>query len=177
MTDEIKNNDETSEEMCPEEERKRNFFDKIGDFFAKMLKGIFIFVFCKLPVRIWKIITNIEQLKKLLKWLYSFLRAVVLCVLWICVVFLGWWYFLNEQFIRFWCGVWEWTCHAFTNLQLFLKVNAGWIWMILALCGSCYGLLYVSLKRRKKRKQAQAAEAAKTAESAVEPTPPEEPQA
>ena len=46
------------------QESHRNFFDIIGDFFAKMLKGIFVFVFCKLPVRLWKILSDIEQLKK-----------------------------------------------------------------------------------------------------------------
>ena len=134
------------------QESHRNFFDIIGDFFAKMLKGIFVFVFCKLPVRLWKILSDIEQLKKLFKYLYSIVRAVVLCLIWVAVVFLGWWFFLREQFVRFWQMVWEWIQMFFFHTLDFVKANAGSIWMILALCGSVYGLLYVTLKKRAKRK-------------------------
>ncbi len=133
------------------QESSENIFDVIGDFFAKMLKGIFVFVFCKLPIELWKIISNIEQLKKILKYLYSIVRAIVLCLLWIVVVFLGWWFFLREQFIRFWQKVWELTCMFFFHTLDFFKANAGWIWMIVALSGSIYGLLYVTLKRRASR--------------------------
>ena len=180
MADKSENKNETissnlQEEERQQEERHRNIFDIIGDFFAQMLKGIFIFIFCKVPIKIWEIISNVEQLKKLIKLLYSFFRALILCLIWIGIVFLGWWYFLNEQFIKFWCGVWKRLCLAFTNLQLFLKANAGWMWMILALCGSFYGLMYLTLKRRKKRKQAKDNNTPKTADStevakAVEPT-------
>ena len=145
-----------SSEVTEPQENHRNIFDIIGDFFAKMLKGIFVFVFCKLPVKIWQVISDIEQLKKIFKCLYSILRMVVLVLLWVAVVFLGFWIFMKEKLIEFvtslWRNVWSGICNLFLHTFEFLKDNAGWIWMILALCGSMYGLLYVTLKRRAKKK-------------------------
>ena len=142
---------QTEESVKVNEVSQKNIFDAIGDFFAKMLKGIFIFVFCKIPVNLWNLLSDIEQLKKLLKYLYSIIRAIVLCAIWIVVVFIGWWFFLREQFIKFWLQVWDLVLQFYFHTLVFLKENAGWIWMILALCGSIYGLLYVTLKRRSKR--------------------------
>ena len=117
-----------------------------------MLKGIFVFVFGKLPLKLWRVISNIEHLKKFFRYLYSIARAILLCVLWIVAVFLGWWIFLREQFERFWRAVWDWICMLLCHTLVFLRANAGWIWMVLALMGSAYGLLYVTLKRRAKKK-------------------------
>lgn len=41
-----------SPEVAEKQETPRSIFDAIGDFFAKMLKGIFVFVFCKLPLKL-----------------------------------------------------------------------------------------------------------------------------
>lgn len=161
MTEDIENKSDTALETLPEhknEEGKRNVFDVIGDFFAKMLKGIFLFIFCKIPIKIWRIVSNTEQLKRLLKVSYSILRACFLCAIWISLVFLGWWFFLREQFIKFWLRCWQvvWDgIYLFCqNTLLFMKNNAGWIWMILTLCGSAYGLMYVTLKRKKMKNNA-----------------------
>lgn len=58
--------------------------------------------------------------------MYSIARVFFLALLWVAVVFPG----------------------------FILRVNTGWewIWTILALLGSAYGLLYVTLKRRARRK-------------------------
>lgn len=109
-----------SPEVAETQEAPRSIFDDIGDFFAKMLKGIFVFVFCKLPLKLWRIIWN----KRFFRYLCSIARVVFLALLWVAVLFLG---------------------------RLF-GVIAGEIWMILALLGSAYGLLYVTLKRRARRK-------------------------
>lgn len=130
---------------------RENIFDVIGDFFAKMLKGIVVFVFCKFPVKLWKIISDIEQLKNILRYLASIVRAIILCVIWVAIVFLGWWVFLREKFVAFWKMVWEAMHGLFLHTFNFIKGNAGWLWMILAISGSIYGLLYVTLKRRAER--------------------------
>lgn len=109
-----------SPEVAETQETPRSIFDAIGDLFAKMLKGIFVFIFCKLPLKFWRIIWN----KRFFRYLYSIARVVFLGLLWVAVLFLG--FFFGEI--------------------------AGGIWMILALSGSAYGLLYVTLKRRARRK-------------------------
>ncbi len=134
------------------QELQRGWIDRIGDFFAKMVKGIFIFAFWRLPYKLWQILTDIEQLKKLLKWLKSIIRMVFWVVSWIVLIFLGWWIFLKETFIRFWIAVQDLFLQFWYHTLIFLKANAGWIWMIIALMGSAYGLLYVTLKRRAKKK-------------------------
>ena len=159
MTEDIENKSDTALETLPEhknEEGKRNVFDVIGDFFAKMLKGIFLFIFCKIPIKIWRIVSNTEQLKRLLKVSYSILRACFLCAIWISLVFLGWWFFLREQFIKFWLRCWQvvWDgIYLFCqNTLLFMKNNAGRTWKILTLSGYVNGLKHMILKRKKKQK-------------------------
>ena len=135
------------------ETSQRNVFDQIGDFFLKMIKGIFAFVFCKIPKKIWEIIRDLERLKRILRYLYSIMRALVLCLVWISLVFFGWWFFLRDQFIAFWKNVWGLFCYIFGSFLEFLWDQSAWIWMILALCGSVYGLAYVTLKKRAKKKK------------------------
>jgi hypothetical protein len=133
-------------------EEQRSLIDRIGDVFAKMVKGIFIFAFWKLPSKLWDLITDLEKLKKVLKWLKSIFRTIFYILLWIVIVFLGWWLFLKEKFIRFLLSVRDLLQRCFFHTLEFLKANAGWIWMIIALMGSAYGLAYVTLKHHAKKK-------------------------
>ena len=135
----------------PQGEEQRNIFDHIGDWFKKMLIGIFIFVFQKLPVRLWKIISDFERLKKYFKYLYSIIRAVVLGLLVFIIICLGWIVFWYEKFIAFWQYCWEKIMDFFSYVLMLIRLNAGWIWMVLTICGCIYGLLYVTLKRRAQR--------------------------
>jgi hypothetical protein len=156
---------------------QRNFFDRVGDFFERMIIGIFVFIFVKIPHKILKAIFNLERLKKLLRYLYSIMRAVVLCAIWISLVLLGWFLFLKEQFFKFWSRVWDLLGNGLIKLVEFIDGYMAWIWMILALCGSVYGLTYIVLKRRRRRAkgvhaQDNAEETRSANASGEQPTPP-----
>ncbi|MBP1588896.1 MAG: hypothetical protein ILO10_01725 [Kiritimatiellae bacterium] len=144
----------------PAEEHK-NLFDIIGDFFYRMVKGIFIFAFWKLPKLIWKIVFNIEFIKRCLKYAKSIVRAIFWGVLWVAIVFAAWMAFGWQKFVDFWTAVGNWLWHVLLHIGVFFANNFGVIWMVVALMGSVYGLIFVTLRRRKKRRLKQAESQAK----------------
>ena len=143
----------------PQGEEQKNIFDRLGDLCKRMVIGIFIFIFQKLPLKIWKIISNIERLKKIFRYIHSIMRAIMWAAILFILLCLGWIVFWYQKFMIFWKSVWNWICEFcrnvlwvyFRDFLTFLRFNAGWIWMTLAICGCIYGLLYVTLKRRAKR--------------------------
>jgi len=130
----------------------RNIFDRIGDFFYRMVKGILIFAIFKLPKIIWRFVTSIERLKFLLKYTRSVVRAIFWMVAWITIVFAAWMAFGWQAFVRFWTGVAEVLLDCLLAAWTIFMDHFGTIWMIIALIGSAYGLIHVSIKRRRERK-------------------------
>ena len=118
---------------------KRYFFDVIGDFFERMTIGIFKFAFYKFPVFIYRLIS---------RRILGFIRAVFWCTVWLFVICAAWLLTAFEAFLEFWRGIW----HIIRDLLIAMKDYAGPIWFCIAIAGSVYGLLYVTLKWRAKKK-------------------------
>lgn len=124
--------------------------DVIADFFKLMTLGIIKFAFWKVPLFIWL------QLKKFFLWLrkylYSVGRAIFWFLVWILIVFAAWIAFGLRQFLRFWSWIGRILANMGSAIWHFLIENAGPIWFVIAIIGSVYGLLYVTLKRRAQKK-------------------------
>ena len=141
----------TSVEPEEESEGRRDFFERIGDFFQKMTVGIFKFAFYKLPVFIVKFILGMN-FRAILKRLYNIGRIIFWFTVWVLVIFVGWIAFALQQFLNFWRWVWTKIVDLAQIIWLFVSDNIGPIWFVIAIIGSIYGLLYVTLRHRAKRK-------------------------
>ena len=133
------------------------FFDRIGDFFQKMTVGIVRFAFIKLPVRLFRFLFNWKRWLDILRFLKRFGRAAFWVMTWLFLVQA---YFIVRdvtKFINFWRDVWNYVITFFLHgivkvLWDFLVMNGGVIWTIIALLGSVYGILYVTLKKRAQKR-------------------------
>lgn len=133
------------------------FFDRIGDFFQKMTLGIVRFAFVELPVRLFRMLFNWKRWLDILRFLKRFGRAVFWVVTWLFLIQA---YFIIRdvaKFLNFWRDVWNYVVTCFLHgivkvLWDFLVANAGVIWTVIALLGSIYGILYVTLKKRAKKR-------------------------
>jgi len=132
-------------------EVKRDFFELVGDFFQKMTVGIFKFAFYKLPVSIIKFILGMD-FRAIIKRLYSIGRIIFWFTVWVLAIFVGWIAFALQQFLNFWRWVWTKIVDFAQIIWSFVSDNIGPIWFIIAIIGSIYGLLYVTLRHRAKRK-------------------------
>lgn len=134
---------------------KKAFFDAVADFFQLMTKGIFVFAFYKLPCKIIKWIINLNYIA-ILKFLFSMWRAVLWISIWISVVFAAWILLALEKFVQFWTFVGQqiWRFIKFIAEHFFhiLREYGPEIWFGIAVIGSIYGLLYLTLKRRAQKK-------------------------
>ena len=132
------------------EKERRNIFDAIGDFFLKMVKGVFIFAFWKLPRFLWRLIVNI----RVWRYIKSISRAIFWAAVWFVVVFGAWITFDFERVKR----VFLWLRDVFIDRLVDIVIHffqyihsyANEIWIIIALFGSAYGLAYVSVKSVKR---------------------------
>lgn len=128
-----------------DETQELNVFDKIGDIFWIMTKGILVFAFCKLPVFIWRNVFNM----KLFHFVKSFSRMILMIGFWLAIVFGIWMLVDFGNFITV-LGVVLGTISApFIWSWHYIKEHAIGIWIAIALLGSAYGLVYISIKRRK----------------------------
>ena len=150
MTAKSPNGDATGPDAAEQGER-RNFFDVIADFFKTMTIGVIKFAFVKLPKAIWDFIVGTDW-RKVLKRIYSMWRAIMWCSIWLFVIFAGWIAFALEKFLSFWRWVGNWILDVLLAFWTLIMDNAGPIWFVIAIIGSVYGLLYVTLKRRARRK-------------------------
>ena len=141
----------TADELAAEPADTRNIFDRIGDFFFRMVKGVFIFAILKLPRLIWRCVTCVEYLKFLLKYTKSILWAVFWFTTWVAIVFAAWMAFGWEAFVGFWTAVGDLLLDLFIAIWNVIYGNFGVIWMVIALIGSVYGLIFVTLKKRRSR--------------------------
>ena len=142
----------TPDEFAAEPADTRNIFDRIGDFFFRMVKGIFIFAILKLPRLIWRCVTCVEYLKFVLKYTKSILWAVFWFTVWVAIVFAAWMAFGWEAFVRFWTAVGDLLLDLLMAIWDVIYGNFGVIWMVIALIGSVYGLIFVTLKKRRSRR-------------------------
>lgn len=154
LPNDLQQSEPAEEDIVNEQEDSRNIFDRIGDFFFRMVKGVFIFAILKLPRIIWRFVTCVEHLKFLLRYAKSIIRAVFWFVAWVTIVFAAWMAFGWEAFVRFWSAVGELMVNIMISLWNMLYENFGIIWMVIALIGSVYGLIFVTLKRRRSRRNA-----------------------
>lgn len=137
------------------------FFNWVGDLFSKMVRGIFVFAFKTLPLALWRLIFN-QRLFRLVK---SAARMIFWIVTWIVVVFASWLVVDIEKFKWFWRTVWNFCWVYISQLVELAKVYANEIWIVIALLGSVYGLLYIPAKfvwrfwkRRRAEKRAKTGE-------------------
>ena len=136
---------------------QKNVFDKIGDFFEKMIIGILKFAFYTLPRKCFYIIWNIERLRLILCYIKSISRAIIYGCIWVILVFGGCLIFKKDELFSISKKIWMSTLtHTSSSIIRFYDIIADnwiWIWMVIAICGSCYGLVYVTLKKRKNKKE------------------------
>ena len=128
---------------------KRNFFDKVADFFEKMFFGIIEFT-GKSIVKLFKWIFS--NWRAILRIIYSLGRAILWGMVWLLAIFAGWIAFALEKFLKFWRWVGDHLLDLLREFWAMISAHAGEIWFVIAIIGSVYGLLYVTLKRRAKRK-------------------------
>ena len=127
------------------------FLDCIGNFFKKMTIGIFKFL---KALGIW--LFDWKRLKDVFRFLMRLSRAIFWIAAWLFLVQA---YFIIrdvKSFLAFWQNVWHLFLHNVAMVVInFIVTNAGVIWTAIALLGSVYGILHVTLKRRasKKRKE------------------------
>lgn len=116
--------------------------NKIGDFFSKMIRGIIVFAFVKLPIWMFRSLFT-------MKWLRLFIsawRALMLMMIWIATVFAAWLAWDMEKFIRFWRTTWM-RCQELLLSALEVICSHGeQIWFGIALIGSVYGLVFLPAK-------------------------------
>ena len=116
--------------------------NKIGDFFSKMIRGIIVFAFVKLPIWMFRSLFT-------MKWLRLFIsawRALMLMMIWIAIVFAAWLVWDMEKFIRFWRTTWM-LCQKLLHLAwAVIRLHGDQIWFCIALIGSVYGLVFLPAK-------------------------------
>ena len=130
---------------------KRSFFDIIADFFKLMVLGILKFTFIKIPKFICKLLSW-ENIKAVIKFFYSIWRALFWCTVWLGIVFAAWIAFGLKQFLNFWQGIGRYILQLLAAFANIIVANAGPIWFVIAIIGSIYGLVYMTLKKRATRK-------------------------
>ena len=142
---------EDSFDQSPEQRETRGMFDSVADFFKVMTLGIFKFAFYKLPLFIWEQISKIDVLS-IFRYLRGIGRALFWCLVWLSIVFAAWIAFGLKQFLRFWTWIGGRLANMGGAFLHFFIENAGPIWFVIAIFGSIYGLLYITLKRRARRR-------------------------
>lgn len=131
-------NGKGSEKTVQKPAEKRYFFDMIGDFFEKMTIGIFKFAFYKLPLSIYHLIS---------RRVIGLLRAIFWCTVWVLVIGAAWGLAAFDAFLNFWRGVWAMIREFVLNIQDYIAP----LWFCIAIIGSVYGLLYITLHWRAKK--------------------------
>lgn len=117
-------------------------FDKTGSLFSKMVRGIFVFIFQRLPVGLWHAFIN----DKFGKLVWAFVTMMLWASMWIVLVFASWIIIDIEKFKKFWLSVWQF-CWKYIDIDFgFVVSYLDDIWIGLALLGSVYGLLFVPAK-------------------------------
>ena len=145
QSDRIPEKPESSPAAPESTAEKRNFFDKVADFFKKMTIGIVKFT--------WKLLRWIfSNWRAILRIIYSLGRAILWGMVWLLAIFAGWIAFALEKFLKFWRWVRDLLLDLLREFWAVVADHAGEIWFVIAIIGSVYGLLYVTLKRRAKRK-------------------------
>lgn len=116
--------------------------NKIGDFFSKMIRGIIVFAFVKLPIWMFRSLFT-------MKWLRLFIsawRALMLMMIWIAIVFAAWLAWDMEKFIRFWRTTWMHCQELLLSALEVIRSHGEQIWFCIALIGSVYGLVFLPAK-------------------------------
>ncbi len=116
--------------------------NKIGDFFSKMIRGIIVFAFVKLPIWMFRSLFT-------MKWLRLFIsawRALMLMMIWIATVFAAWLAWDMEKFIRFWRTTWMRCQELLLSALEVIRSHGEQIWFCIALIGSVYGLVFLPSK-------------------------------
>lgn len=116
--------------------------NKIGDFFSKMIRGIIVFAFVKLPIWMFRSLFT-------MKWLRLFIsawRALMLMMIWIAIVFAAWLAWDMEKFIRFWRTTWMHCQELLLSALEVIRSHGEQIWICIALIGSVYGLVFLPAK-------------------------------
>ena len=116
--------------------------NKIGDFFSKMIRGIIVFAFVKLPIWMFRSLFT-------MKWLRLFIsawRALMLMMIWIAIVFAAWLVWDMEKFIRFWRTTWMLCQELLLLAWAVIRLHGDQIWFCIALIGSVYGLVFLPAK-------------------------------
>lgn len=116
--------------------------NKIGDFFSKMIRGIIVFAFVKLPIWMFRSLFT-------MKWLRLFIsawRALMLMMIWIAIVFAAWLAWDMEKFIRFWRTTWMLCQELLLSALEVIRSHGEQIWICIALIGSVYGLVFLPAK-------------------------------
>lgn len=116
--------------------------NKIGDFFSKMIRGIIVFAFVKLPIWMFRSLFT-------MKWLRLFIsawRALMLMMIWIATVFAAWLAWDMEKFIRFWRTTWMRCQELLLSALEVIRSHGEQIWFCIALIGSVYGLVFLPAK-------------------------------
>lgn len=139
----------TAAVLPPNEDQKENksIADSIADFFKIMTFGVFKFAFWILPKYIYKTIKALGW-KKIVAFLCSIWRALFWFTVWVVVVFAAWLAFGLQQFLRFWAWVGDSIEDMVVGFWHFIANNAGPIWFFIAIIGSVYGLLYMTMKKK-----------------------------
>jgi hypothetical protein len=119
-----------------------NFFSILESILKKMIVGIPKFIFCEAPRKILLV------LERLFPWLIKFIRVFILFTLWIFL--LAWPIFFAKQ-----CRIY--ICDQLSIIDpLTLDISYPWIllcwlWVGLAVLGSLWGLLYVTIRKRRQK--------------------------
>lgn len=124
-------------------------FDRIGDLFSKMVRGVFAFAFKTLPVTLWHLLFN-QRLFRLVK---SAARMIFWIAIWIVVIFASWLLIDIEKFKDFWKTVLDICLECIQELAGLVGVYANEVWIVIALIGSVYGLLYLPTRRFYRRRR------------------------
>ncbi|MGN0852142.1 MAG: hypothetical protein ACI4Q3_02060 [Kiritimatiellia bacterium] len=132
-------------EVAGQAGESRNMFDRIGDFFLRMIKGVLIFAFLKVPCFIWRNIIN----RKVWQLIKSFSRMCFYGALWLLLVFGMWMTFDLQTFISFWSFVGLGTVNALAWIWAIICTYANGAWVTVALLGSVYGIVAVRQRKSK----------------------------
>lgn len=140
---------------CPQCGRKlrcripTGFLKKLADFFERMSCGIIVFLLKTIPVKIY------DGIKYLFEYLCNSIRLIFWFFLWAVLVSAGFMIFQWNEFTIFCISAWQWMVNFVRNIgpffvecvYPFLQEYGGWLWMVIAVTGSIYGLIV--LKKRK----------------------------
>ena len=136
---------------CGKKMRERvhtGFLKKVADFFERMSCGIIVFLFKTIPVKIC------NWIRRLFELLFNSMRLIFWFLIWVLLVSAGFMIFQWNEFVRFCISVWHWIVYFTKSIgpffvrcvYPFLQEYGGWLWMVVAVVGSVYGLLV--LKKR-----------------------------